>query len=148
MIVVRVVSDKIISVIHKRKQQNAVVEEDIQIQPEKIIRLVYACLYSGEEIIRRARNLKGQCYNLLFANCEHFAYEARIGTPISLQVDTGLIALIVGSIIGGIVLMARSVCEAVRERTGNSVASFINKIFVGSCYVASSLYISSVLYPS
>ena len=145
---VRVVSDKIIRVIHKRKQQDAVVEEDIQIQPEKIIRLVYACLYSREEIISRARNLKGQCYNLLFANCEHFAYEARTGTPISLQVNTGLIALIVGSIIGGIVLMAHSMCEAVRERTGNSVASFINKIFVGSGYVASSLYISSVLYPS
>ncbi|CAI8010608.1 hypothetical protein GBAR_LOCUS6967 [Geodia barretti] len=89
MIVVNVVSYNTITVIHKRKQQLAVVEEDIYCYtPDKIIRMVYYSPYNQQEIIERARQRIGEYYNLLFANCEHFATEVRTGTPVSLQVET------------------------------------------------------------
>ena len=125
MIVVKVMNETVIRVIHKRKNHEAVVEEDIvYYAPDQIILLVYPTPYSKGEIVERARQRIGGDYNLLLANCEHFATEVRTGTPVSLQVDRALkgigfasLALAVG---GGIVVMAAIVLGVHRQRYRNS----------------------------
>ena len=74
MIVVEV---KRIRIIHKRRDQEAVVEEEVSCyKPRDLTLLVYDSPFSGVEIVRRARERIGQSYyNLVFANCEHFVTE-------------------------------------------------------------------------
>ena len=88
MIVVKVISEDTIRVIRKRKDQEAVVEEEVTCRPEDLTLLVYDSHFSGVEIVMRARERIGQSYNLVFANCEHFVTEVRTEMAVSLQVKT------------------------------------------------------------
>ena len=89
MIVVEVISEDRIRVIHKRKDQEAVVEEEVSYRPKDLTLLVYDSPFSAVEIVRRARERIGQSYyNLVFANCEHFVTEVRTRWAVSLQVET------------------------------------------------------------
>ena len=88
MIVVKVISEDRIRIIHKRKDQEPVVEEEVSCRPDDLTLLVYDSPFSGVEIVRRARERIGQSYNLVFANCEHFVTEVRTGRAVSLQVET------------------------------------------------------------
>ena len=137
MIVVNVVSYNTITVIHKRKQQPAVVEEDIYCYtPDKIIRMVYYSPYNQQEIIERARQRIGEKYNLLFANYEHFATEVRTGTAVSLQVETvSLLSIMfsVGAWIGAmcpIVLVI--VCRVIIQLTNFSFWKEVEAITIKS----------------
>ena len=89
MIVVNVISEDRIRVIHKRKDMEPVVEEEVSCRPEGLTLLVYDSPFSGVEIVMRARERIGQSYyNLVFANCEHFVTEVRTGWAVSLQLET------------------------------------------------------------
>ena len=120
MIVVEVLNESTVRIIHKRKEIEAVVEEDMPFTPEQITLIVYDCSYNRQEIIERARERIGEDYNLLWANCEHFATEVRTGNAVSLQVDTVSqwgIMLAVGA---GIAAMATIMYGATRQRNRNS----------------------------
>lgn len=62
------------TVIHSSRRLGGVTESDMdefaQGKPVRVIRM--ACPVSGSELVARARAKKGQGYNLLFKNCEHF----------------------------------------------------------------------------
>ena len=88
MIVVKVISEDRIRIIHKRKDQEAVVEEEVSYRPEDLTLLVYDSPFSAVEIVRRAHEKMGENYNLVLANCEHFVTEVRTGRAVSLQVET------------------------------------------------------------
>ena len=87
MLVVETVDDSTIRVVHNSKQKNRVVEENLPYRPEDITVLDYACNYTGQEIVERARARIGEPYQLLLNNCEHFAYEVRTGTAQSKQLQ-------------------------------------------------------------
>ena len=62
-------------------------EDIVCYTPDKIILLEDSSPYSQQKIIERARRQLGrEKYNLLSANCEHFATNVRTGTPVSPQV--------------------------------------------------------------
>ena len=83
MLVVDVLSDSRIIVIHKLRK---VVEEVKRFRPEEITVLDYECQYTGQKVIRRARERIGEGYNLLWSNCEHFVTEVKTGVAQSVQV--------------------------------------------------------------
>lgn len=99
MIVVEVLSRNSIRVIHKSKRGDGVVEEVVHYKPHQLTLLEYDSPYSPDKIIRRARDLIGQDYNVLSANCEHFATEVRTAEPQSRQVQ--LVGIILAIIIMG-----------------------------------------------
>ena len=88
MLVEKVVDDSHINIIHKTIDRG-VLEEIREYQPEQITVLDYECLYTGKEIIQRARHQidPNQYYSLLWNNCEHFAFKMRRGFEESHQVQ-------------------------------------------------------------
>ena len=120
MIVVAVVSETSLIVIHKRKNPEAVAEEEVDATPSELTLLVYESLYSREEIIQRARQRIGQDYHLLYANCEHFVTEVRTGSAVSLQIETVRDWGIFAGVVAGIGLMAAIVFGAARQRNRNA----------------------------
>ena len=130
MIVVGVVNSYTITVIHKSKELGTVVEEDYA--PDQIILLDYPTPYSGEEIIKRARQLISGGYNLFLANCEHFVTEVRTGTPISHQVDMAIMSI---GVIGVIVVTA--------------VIAYVGRALIAAIKIGSKImaYIPVPLYP-
>ena len=124
MIVVKVISEVTVRVIHKRKDQEPVVEEEVTCRPEDLTLLVYDSPFSGVEIVRRARERIGQSYNLVSANCEHFVTEVRTGRAVSLQVETAEQWAIIGAVVVvigiGILAIAAIVFGEPRKRNRNS----------------------------
>ena len=120
MIVVKVISEDTVRIIHKRKDQEAVVEEEVSCRPEDLTLLVYDSPFSGVEIVMKARERIGQTYNLVSANCEHFVTEVRTGRAVSLQVETAGQWAIVAAVGVGIAVMAAIVFGETRKRNRNS----------------------------
>ena len=85
MLVVNVLSDSMISVIHKI---GTVIEEVKCYRPEDIEVLDYECQYTGLAAIMRARARAcvGEDYNIFLNNCEHFVTEVKTGVALSVQV--------------------------------------------------------------
>ena len=65
------------------------VEDNIEIQQ-----------FSPKETVKRARSRLGEkAYNLLFNNCEHFAFWCKYGTSKSVQVEKAVTtAVVLGSV--------------------------------------------------
>ena len=120
MIVVKVIREDRIGIIHKRKDQEPVVEEEVSCRPDDLTLLVYDSPFSGVEIVMRARERIGQSYyNLVFANCEHFVTEVRTGWAVSLQLETVGQWAIVAAFSVGIAVMAAIVFGETRKRNRN-----------------------------
>ena len=113
-----------IRVLHKRKDQEAVVEEEVSYRPKDLTLLVYDCPFSGVEIVRRAHEKMGENYNLVLANCEHFVTEVRTGRAVSLQVET--VGEWATNIPFGAAAMAAIMFVATKMRKINSKLSIIS----------------------
>ena len=119
-----VISEDRIRVLHKRKDQEAVVEEEVSYRPKDLTLLVYDCPFSGVEIVRRAHEKMGENYNLVLANCEHFVTEVRTGRAVSLQVET--VGEWATNIPFGAAAMAAIMFVATKMRKINSKLSIIS----------------------
>ena len=79
MIVVKVISEDTVRIIHKRKDQEAVVEEEVSCRPEDLTLLVYDSPFSGTEIVRRARERIGQSYNRCLPTANTLSLRSGLG---------------------------------------------------------------------
>jgi uncharacterized membrane protein len=116
-----VINENKIHVIHKTTP-GGVVEDEKCYLPEDVTVLDYKCPYSGEAAIARARGKKGERYDLITSNCEHFVTEARTGVGQSSQVQRGVgvgvaagasIGALVGAGVGSVVPVAGTVLGGV-----------------------------------
>ena len=92
------INKKSILVIHKTNDN--VVEEERECSPRHVTVLDYHSQYTGQQAIRRARDMMGEEYSLSMGNCEHFVTEARTGEKQSHQVQGAVVAGVAGGTVG------------------------------------------------
>ena len=90
LLVIKVINENKIRVVHKTTPEGIVEEEKCYL-PKDITVLEYESPYTGKVAITRAREFlkKGEKYDLISSNCEHFVTEARTGVKQSSQVQRG-----------------------------------------------------------
>ena len=98
LLVIKVINKKRNLVIHKTDEN--VVEEERECSPRHVTVLDYDSQYTGEQAIRRARDMMGEEYSLSMGNCEHFVTEARTGEKQSYQVTGAIVAGVAGGTVG------------------------------------------------